>query len=315
MVTSTRLTFFFFFKQNFSTATRFQRRYFKKYDHNVWSITDTGARVFWHDNQGQGWGQAVLGTVRCRGQRLNSSKVPFYTTSSCVSWVSSTCPPLGNTLSCMACLHLPSRISAGIGAQRHISPFCTNVTALPTAAQWSTEPGDTNGKPLTHGSHCCFLLEDGTSGVYLFDIHYFFWSPAALALPVISFPCSANQSDACVALEQSSHFFLCSKALCLLLKIIHVPTVLSSWDVKGEGWGMFNQNTSYTVYWPKSCSADALSLAMFELFPKQTIQTAHFILPNTKNKQNMQNIWSWCKIPYKEHWFLCCLNIFCPMFA
>jgi len=40
---------------------------------------------------------------------------------------------------------------------------------------------------------------------------------------------------------------------------------------------------------------------MFKLFPKQTIQTAHFILPNTKNKQNMQNIWSWYKIPYKEH--------------
>ena len=80
---------------------------------------------------------------------------------------------------------------------------------------------------------------------------FLFLEPSCFSFtPLSFFLCSANHLDACIALKQSSHCFLHSKACCLLLKIIHAPTVLGSRDVKGKGWGMFNKNISYTVYWP-----------------------------------------------------------------
>lgn len=91
-----------------------------------------------------------------------------------------------------------------------MSPSCTNIIALLTSTQQNSGPGDTNGKPVIHQPNPAstfFWSVIPQAFTYLTFI-ILFWSPAALDIPLISFLCSADHLDACVALKQSARFFL-----------------------------------------------------------------------------------------------------------
>lgn len=153
--------------------------------------------------------------------------------------------PLRNTLACMASvcighsfiLHWQFKdfsrqwCTADLW-KRHYCSFCTKINSV----KWWAWVNEWKIYYPPARFYFCFPLEDGTSGIHLFDIHDFFWSPDALALPLISFLHSANAFWCLHSSETKQPFLPAQLSLVLLLEIIHVPTVLIHlW--KGEGLG------------------------------------------------------------------------------